>query len=221
MICRISRQILALSLLTVFVLTTSTALAIQLDQVDDFENGGTALWSEGGLSPNPPANVASGGPAGVGDHYLSNSSSGIGGAGSKQVMFNIAQWTGDYTAAGVGAVHLDMANFGPAPASMRFVLRGSNGTTFASTNSVALPPDSTWRTVVFSLTSGEMSRVVGIGTLASVLLSVSEARILAAAGGPAQNGDVLNTTIGFDNIMARATGVPIESTTWSAVKAKY
>lgn len=214
-------QFSAMSLLILLTLLAPIALAIQLDQVDDFEDGGTALWSEGALSPNPPVNVASGGPGGAGDHYLSNHSSGVGGAGSKQVIFNAAQWTGDYVAAGVAAIRLDMANFGPLSASMRVVIQGSNNTIFASSTATALAPDNVWRTVVFPLTASDMSVVVGTADLGSVLASVTEVRILAAAASPARNGDVLNTTIGFDNITARATGVAVESSTWSNLKTQY
>src|SRR3712207_4557029 len=57
--------------------------AVTLGQVDTFQDGSTMNWQEGGNSPNPPTNVASGGPAGAGDRYLENDSSGGFGAGSR------------------------------------------------------------------------------------------------------------------------------------------
>ncbi len=63
-------------------------------QIDDFEDGTTMGWMEGFPSPNPPVNIASCRPAGTGDNYLQNISSGGFGPGSAQVMFNHDQWTG-------------------------------------------------------------------------------------------------------------------------------
>jgi hypothetical protein len=202
------------------VLSSVRAQAVVLNQVDDFEDGGTASWREGTLSPNPPLNVASGGPAGAGDHYLSNLSSGGFGSGSKQIMFNQAQWTGDYIAAGVKAIRLDMADFGPTQAFMRVVVRGANGTYLGST-AVALPPDGTWQTVTFSLKESDLLLIQGSDTYTDVLSDVTELRLLASQGGSAYVGDAIDTTIGFDNITARANDVPTESVSWSHIKAAF
>ena len=67
------RTPLVFSLVTIAVLVV-TGLAIQpanavtLGQIDDFEDGSTQLWSEGGRSPKPPTNVASGGPGEADDN---------------------------------------------------------------------------------------------------------------------------------------------------------
>ncbi|PWB73274.1 MAG: hypothetical protein C3F15_10055, partial [Holophagae bacterium] len=84
---------------TLAMATAVPAWAVDPLQVDDFEDGTTMGWEEGAPSPNPPVNVADGGPGGAGDAYLENTSSGGTGAGSRMVMFNNAQWTGDYVAA--------------------------------------------------------------------------------------------------------------------------
>ena len=62
------------------VLISGAALAIGAGQVDDFEDGTVQGWSEGGPSPNPPVNIATGGPDGADDNYLRNAASGGGGS---------------------------------------------------------------------------------------------------------------------------------------------
>ena len=76
-------------------------------QIDDFENGTVQSWSEGGglsTSPNPPVNISTGGPNGANDNFLRNVSSGGFGAGSRMVMFNQNQWTGNYTGQKIVAI---------------------------------------------------------------------------------------------------------------------
>jgi hypothetical protein len=101
-------------------------------QIDDFEDGTTMGWMEGFPSPNPPVNIASGGPAGTGDNYLQNVSSGGFGPGSAQVMFNHDQWSGNYLAAGVTEIEVQMANFGDSELFMRIALGDSFGTWYGS-----------------------------------------------------------------------------------------
>lgn len=38
-------------------------------KINNFEGGGTQNWREGSGSPNPPTNVASGGPEGAGEQH--------------------------------------------------------------------------------------------------------------------------------------------------------
>ena len=62
---------------TGLLLASATPLAaVTLGQQDTFSDGSTQGWSEGLVSPNPPTNIATGGPAGAGDRYLQNISSG-------------------------------------------------------------------------------------------------------------------------------------------------
>ena len=75
--------------------------AITFGQLDDFQSGMTTGWQQGAISTHPTTVVATDGPGGAGDAYLQNVSTGMFGAGSKQVMFNMAQWSGNYATAGV------------------------------------------------------------------------------------------------------------------------
>src|SRR5438309_10918787 len=103
---------LLLSAALVPALASAAGAAITFGQIDDFQSGDTMGWSQGGPSPNVPSVIPTGGPAGTDDKYLQNISSGGFGPGSKQVMMNMTQWTGNYTMAGVTRVTAELANFG-------------------------------------------------------------------------------------------------------------
>ncbi len=163
-------------------------------------------WSEGGLSPNPPINLPDGGPSGAGDNYLQNVSSGGFGAGSRMVMFNNIQWTGDYLTMGVTRIKADMANFGASSLSMRIAIERNLGERYGSTNAVALPADGQWHRVTFDLTSSDLSLISGIASLNDVLANVTQLRILSRALGPGWRGDAIVATLGVDNITAEVTG---------------
>ena len=93
----------------------SGAPAVTLDQADDFQDGTTQGWHTGAANPNPPSEVADGGPDGDGDGFLRIEGNGQDGAGGNLVAFNTAQWSGDYLAAGVGEIRADLRNLGAAP----------------------------------------------------------------------------------------------------------
>ncbi len=168
---------------------------------DDFEDGTVSGWMEGPASPNPPTNVPDGGPDGPGDNYLENSSSGGFGPGSKLVMFNQAQWTGDYLAAGVTRIEAQMANLGRTDLFMRIAIEGQPFERYGSTVPELLPADGQWRAVVFQLSDAFLTQISGSGPLSDVLSDVTTLRILAASGGPAWQGDSVVATLGVDDIL--------------------
>jgi hypothetical protein len=181
--------------------------AITFGQVDTFQDGLTAGWSQGAASPNPSSVIAGGGPGGASDAYLQNVSVGGFGAGSKMVMFNTSQWAGDYGTAGVNRITADMANFGSSPLSMRVALQDGNFVDYSSTLAAVLPADGKWHPVVFDLTNAGLTSLGGADTLQQALANVSQLRLLSSAG-PAFNGDALAGTLGVDNIRATSTPEP-------------
>ena len=184
------------------LLFAARAHAITAGQVDDFEDGTEQSWTEGGPSPNPPVNVPDGGPNGAGDAYLQNVSSGGSGAGSAQVMFNSAQWSGDYSEAGVVTIEADMANFGETDLHMRIAVEGREGTHYGSATAVELPAGSDWTHVSFDLT--DIALIDGPAPPSTVLSGVTTLRILSAEAGPQWEGDRIVSTLGVDNITALA-----------------
>src|SRR5688572_13016102 len=102
---------------TVFSLAMSASgavHAVSVGQADTF-SGGIAGWFAGGgplgqVPPVPPAVVGSGGPSGAGDSFLQLTSNGSEGPGGRLVGMNAAQWAGNYAAAGVNAISMDLRN---------------------------------------------------------------------------------------------------------------
>jgi len=133
--------LLLVGCLTTGIMMPGTAGAVDVGTLDDFESGGTMGWRKGASSTNPPTNINTGGPQGAGDNYLQTVSTGGVGADSKQVIFNTAQWTGDYVTAGVSEIAMDLRNSGGSTLHMRIALRGGAGVAswFSSTQAVQIP----------------------------------------------------------------------------------
>ncbi|HSV14264.1 MAG TPA: hypothetical protein VLI90_08390 [Tepidisphaeraceae bacterium] len=181
-------------------------------QLDDFQDGTTMGWQQGFQATNPPANVATGGPAGAGDRYLQNISTGGFGASSRQVMFNNAQWTGDFFHAGVTRINAMLANFGSTTLSMRVAMQGgTNFSEYSSTNAISLPADGAWHAVTFEMDPTTMTLVAGTDPLSDVLSSVIQFRMLSSSSGPTYTGaDPIASTLGVDNV--RALTLPGDAT---------
>ncbi len=192
--------------LLIALLAPAAALGIELGQLDDFEDNTLAGWRKGANTQNAPQNVESGGPAGSGDNYLENSSTGGVGPDSRQAIINTAQWIGDYTAAGVGEVRLQARNGGETMLFMRIAIEGGPGllSWFSSTQSIMLPADGQWYELSFGLAEADLTRVTGTQSLVDVLANVTEFRVLSNQAGPNFRGEVVNSVLGLDNIAALA-----------------
>ncbi|MBI3837060.1 MAG: hypothetical protein HY288_03895 [Planctomycetia bacterium] len=173
-----------------------------IGQVDDFQDGTTQNWTNGPVAN--PVNVL-GGPGGASDRFLQVSSGTFGG-GPRLVVFNDTQWIGNYVAAGMTAIEMDLKNFTASAEAIRIALRTSSGgsTTpgYSSTTAFALPPDNAWHHAVFSLDSGSLTGINSPPPLSTFLTAVGDCRILQAAAGPALIGDFGNFQVGVDNITA-------------------
>lgn len=192
------------ALLSGALLSLSTAAhGVTLAQVDDFEAGTVLGWGNG--SAPDPVNITTGGPLGLNDNYLQITSDGSG-PGGKLTSYNRAQWLGNYNAAGVTEIAMDLKGFsspGSADLSIRFALKtgtGSGAPGYVSTTAFALPIDGLWHHAVFSLSA--MTAVGSPGTLNAVLAGPLEARILHAAAANTVHGDSIVGQFGVDNIQA-------------------
>jgi hypothetical protein len=183
------------------------AWSITAWQIDDFQDGTTAGWGVGVVSPVPPVNVASGGPDGAGDAYLELTSLGGGGPGSRLAVDNDLQWAGDYLAEGITGVVLDANLFSANPVSLRLGLIGPGGA-FASATPVVLPAFSGWQLAEFSLDAADLVAVSEGATLNLTLSNVTSLRVFHSAGPPTlpaggiPNGEPIVASLGFDNIEA-------------------
>lgn len=153
------------TVLTLVLLAPLSALAVVDAQIDTFESGTAAGWSAGLPHPVPPQNVATGGPAGVDDNFLQLTSFGGFGPGSRMAAFNPAQWSGDYTAAGIGGILVDVDNPGITELSLRLFFADGAGMGFTnaaiSTLPVVVPAGSGWITAFFPVAPSDLTAVVG------------------------------------------------------------
>lgn len=193
--------------------STASALPITIDTFDT----DTMNWFVPGPSPNPPAHVATGGPAGAGDGYLSLTANGSNDAGGRLAALNATQWTGDFRAAGINAIEMDVFNFGPDDLTLRLLFEDFDGpgppVNLALTlDDIFVPANSGWTKIVFDLSSSNLSAL--IGSVEGALSNVDVLRIFhnpdPAFPGPGIGIPIVTTVLGVDNIAAipePATGV--------------
>jgi len=196
---------------SLFLACITGAHAVTLMQVDNFTSD-TEGWIEGNPSSNPPTFVATGGPDG-GSH-LQNLATGGGGPGSRLVMWNDAQWTGDYMAAGVTGINLFADNRGDLVGGtdtihLRIAFNGPGG--WFATDPIALPEDvagADWQPLSYSIGMADLTHVSGgTGAFADTMGAVTRMQILADEGAPNSvgsiiRGDVINTDFRIDAITA-------------------
>ncbi len=170
--------------------------------VDDFQDLSLSGWTEGAVSPNPPMVISSGGPAGDDDAYVRNVSSGaVGAAGGKWVMFNqSSNWTGNYLAAGVGEITMQVRNSGKQNVHLRLAFSGPGGT-ISSMAMFTILPDTIWQTIQFTIDPQIFVPLMGGGNTTTTFSAVNEFRILSNPM-PANAGEDIAATVDIDNIHA-------------------
>jgi hypothetical protein len=138
----------------------SPVQAVTLGQIDDFEDGTTENWTNGGSGAPPVVNVATGGPAGANDNFAEVTADGIG-AGQRLTTFNRTQWLGDYVAAGVTAIEMDLLNEGATELTIRLAFKNGtgNGAPTYVTEGFTLAVGSGWQHAVFSLQPADLTPV--------------------------------------------------------------
>ena len=193
---------------TILTLSSAALASPAVGQKDDFESGTTQGWSVGSPSPLPLVNVATGGPAGANDNFLKLSASGGSGAGSRLVSFNQVQWAGAYPPQ-IASIDMDLQNFGPAGNPfMRLVFRNAFGDTFTSANPITLPVDGQWHHASFSIKESDLVNLFG-SNYATTFGAISEVRLVSTANAASGAiGDVLNISVGVDNVEAKAVPEP-------------
>ena len=148
--------------------------------------------------------MSSGGPSGAGDQYM-QISSGAAPLPPRLVALNDSQWLGDFTAAGVTSVAMDLLNPGSAPLSMRIAIReaagGSATPGYASATPFILPADGLWHHATFNLNAAGLTGFNSPQPLAADLANVKDFRILDSAA-PSGLGDIVAGQFGVDNITA-------------------
>jgi hypothetical protein len=179
--------------------------------VETFEDGVLEWFVPDPAHPNPPAIEASGGPAGAGDAYLRLVATGAGLAGSRLAVLNESLWAGNYLAAGISAIRMDVNNFGPADLALRLLFEdfgpapGPPLNLALSADPVLLPANSGWRTVVFPIAPPDLAAGT-FGTVTGALSDTDTLRIFHNPApefpGPGVGIPMVNATLGVDNITA-------------------
>lgn len=143
-------------------------LGVTIGQVDDFSDGTAENWIVsllGAPHPAPPENVPDDGPGGPGDNFLRLTALGGAGPGSRLSALNLVQWSGDYLAAGVNAIAMDVRNSGSTDLYIRLLLEGGAGggppTDWAISQAVFLPAGSSWQSVVVNIGPGSLTTLQG------------------------------------------------------------
>jgi len=160
-------------LFTATCLAVQVASAITIGQMDTFQTGTTEGWFAGGLGmgmvpPTPPHVIANGGPAGAGDQFLEITADTDTGAGSRVVAINGAQWAGNYLAAGIGGIAMDLRNLGTTDLTIRLLLEDpmmappvdEAVTTFGA----ALAAEGDWTHVFFPISPSALTVLRGNAT---------------------------------------------------------
>lgn len=183
------------------------AEAVVIGLTDTFEGTTTEGWlinllgMGGGVAQ--PVVVPAGGPAGALDGWLRLTATGAADAGGRLVALNVDQWTGNYLAAGVTAIRMDVNNLGATDLSLRLLFEqvGPMGPTdvAASTLPVVLPAGSGWRSVLFPIGVANLTALDG--SVAAALANVNAIRIFSnpAVGFPPP---AFAAQLGLDNIRA-------------------
>lgn len=185
------------------LLVETPARAVVDAQIDNFESGTLAGWGVGSIVPIPPQNVATGGPAGVDDNYMQLGSTGTAGNGSRMAVFNTDQWTGDYGAAGIGAIAMNVNNLGATDLTLRLLFTDGTGMTgdnrAVTTAGKLVPAGSGWTTIAFRIAPSDLTALTG--SAAAALAGTT--RLFLFHSTPVNfPGSPIAATLGVDNIQA-------------------
>ena len=203
---------------------TAAAVAVELGQTDDFQDGTVQDWVQGlgGVTPTfPPENIADGGPDGAGDAYLNITAVGGSGPNSRLSVINATQWAGDYTTAGVGAIEMDLRNSGDTELYIRLLLEDPMGGPPADAGITAghvLAVGSGWTHVTFAVTADDLTMLAG--DAATLLAGTTAIRIFSGEEAAYPPAPVVGE-LDVDNIEAVAGSVAAQPTTWSGLRALY
>lgn len=191
-----------LAALAASLLIPVCAGAIAIGQTDSFSGPSAENWQVG---PADAVALADAGPEGSGDAALQIAADG-GGPLGKLVTFNRIQWSGDFIAAGVTGILLDVNNIGENDLLLRVVFGTSDapmsgGSWFASTVGVAAMAGSDWQTIFLPIEAVDLTSVQGTAAYADVMGSVVTTRLLHSAA-PGEIGDDIVATLRVDNVTA-------------------
>lgn len=215
----ITKGALCLIALVVTLSEVAKADPVVLGQVDTFQTGpeGWLIGFGAGPQPRTPLPVViGGGPGGAGDNYLLISGTGVREVGGSVSAINDTRWTGNYLAAGVNAITMDVLNFGPSDLFLRLIVAGPFGPTGPpgniafTTDAIFVAAGSGWTSLTFLI--GPEHLTATRGTAVGALTNAGAMRLYhnpAPGFGGQDNGPPpVNARLGVDNIRAAAVPEP-------------
>jgi hypothetical protein len=176
-----SRLLLLLLAFVSICAAAAPSKAITVNQVDDFQDDTTQHWSGA-----DPTQIPDSGPSGTGDFALHVTATGSDSRGGKLLAFNQEfQWNGNWTAAGVARIAMDVRNPNQFPLAMRVGISGPGRFTFngtgdvhVSTNPILIPADNSWHSVVFPVLAADFTSLNPQSDITAALAEVTHLRIL-------------------------------------------
>src|SRR5262245_21659183 len=221
----------AIALVIAIAFVPATASGASVGLKDTVQDGTTDGWFAGGgpvgqVPPIPPLVVPTGGPAGAGDEFLQITSNGVANApGSRLVALNAAQWAGNYLAAGITSIEMDLKNLGATALTIRLLFEdpipGPPANEGVTTFGAVLPVGGGWTHVAFAINPSNLTMVFGN---ANTLLSNTTVLRIIDSPTPTEAITIAGQ-LGVDNI--QASGVPepatllITSTGLVALASRY
>jgi hypothetical protein len=162
-------------------------------------------------SPTPVPVSPGGGPDGAADPFLLLEATGGDGPGSRLSAQNFGEWAGDYLAAGIDSILMDVNNFGPDDLFLRllFVEFGAMGPVNAAfTDAVFVASGSGWEDIYFPIAPSNLT--VLLGTAEDALANADELRIFHNEDPVFAVGlnPPVTATLGVDNIAAATGAIP-------------
>ena len=170
------------------VVTAVPCWAITAGQLSDFQDGTAQGWGFG-FGPVPVAPDS--GPAGAGDFALEMSNADTGGgrllviADPNRSGPEAIDWMGNWTAAGITQVQMDVKNSSDFDLFLRLGIAGPEGGPFNGgsgdthvTDAIIVPDDDLWHTIMFDVLPTDFISVGGEGTPAGALADIKHLRVL-------------------------------------------
>lgn len=166
--------------------------AISLSSMNDFEDGSLQNWAGG----SAPTNVSGG--------QASNNALEISASGGNLATFSSsAEWTGNYTAAGVTGIKAWFKNTGSNPLGIRLVLFSASNQSIRWTSSTALVlSGSDWVEHTFSISQANLTSVGASAPFGGSLSSITRMMFRHDPTGPSSNGSAVTGSMRIDNIQA-------------------
>jgi hypothetical protein len=200
-----------LSLVLLIILLPGDCWAISANEIDDFQTSTAEGWSiNRGFTPVAVAENE--GPAGNGDHalFMSTATMGV----THLLVMNVSQWTGNWTAAGITQVSLDVRNPNAFNLSMRLGIAGPGGASGGGTgdthvtDAISVAADDAWHTLTFDVLASDFTAIDGANT-AAALAGVTQLRFIHNSA-VSFVGDTAGGDFYLDNIQAIASPATVE-----------